>query len=97
MSKLSKLQMLKNGGMRYNNVRIENAPSSSMKEMVQITKGPAYTKPLWGKKYVNVLKASFAIDVAQNENKISNGYIDPSCVVSIDNSKIVVMNDNFLK
>ena len=91
MSKLSKLQLLKNGGMRYNNVRIENAPSSSMKEMVQITKGPAYTKPLWGKKYVNVLKASFAIDVAQNENKISNGYIDPSCVVSIDNSKIVVI------
>ena len=91
MRKLSKLQILKNGGMRYSNVRIENVPTSSMKEMVQITKGPSYTKPLWGKKYVNVLKASIAIDVAQNENKISKEYIDPSCVVSIDNSKIVVI------
>jgi hypothetical protein len=97
MKNLKKLQILKNGGMRYNNVRIENTPSPTMTEMVQITKGPAYTKPLWGKKYVNVLKASMAIDVSQNENKISKGYIDPSCVVSLDNSKIVVMNDNFLK
>jgi hypothetical protein len=91
MSKLSKVQILKKGGMRYNNVRIENVPSTTMKELVQITKGPEYTKPLWGKKYVNVLKATIAIDVAQNENKISKGYIDPSCVVSIDNSKIVVI------
>jgi len=97
MKNLKKLQILKNGGMRYNNVRIENTPSPTMSEMVQITKGPSYTKPLWGKKYVNVLKASMAIDVSQNENKISKGYIDPSCVVSLDNSKIVVMNDNFLK
>ena len=91
MSKLSKLQILKRGGMRYNNVRIENASSTTMKEMVQITKGRIYTKALWGKKYVNVLKASIAIDIAQNENKIASGYIDPSCVVSMDNSKIVVI------
>tara|TARA_B110000902_G_scaffold222115_1_gene258069 strand:+ start:324 stop:602 length:279 start_codon:yes stop_codon:yes gene_type:complete len=91
MSKLSKLQMLKNGGMRYNNVRIENTPSPTMSEMVQITKGPKYTKSLWGKKFVNIIKASYAIDIIQTENKITKGYVDPSCVVSIDNGKIVVI------
>ena len=92
MKNLKKLQLLKNGGMRYNNVRIENTPSPTMTEMVQITKGPSYTKSLWGKKYVNVIKASKAIDVVQIENKITKGYIDPSCVVSLDNSKILVTN-----
>ena len=92
MKNLKKLQILKNGGMRYNNVRIENTPSTTMNEMVQITKGPSYTKSLWGKKYVNVIKASKAIDVIQIENKITKGYIAPSCVVSLDNSKIVVTN-----
>ncbi len=92
MKNLKKLQILKNGGMRYNNVRIENTQSHTMTDMVQITKGPSYTKSLWGKKYVNVIKASKAIDVIQIENKITKGYIDPSCVVSLDNSKIVVTN-----
>ena len=92
MSKVNKLQIVKSGVMKYSKVCIENTPTSTMKEMVQITKGPSYTKSLWGKTYINVTKASQAIDTIYSENKISKGYIDPSNVVSIDNSKIVLIN-----
>lgn len=87
MTKLKKVQMLKSGGMRYNNVRIENTPSSSLQEMVTITKGPKYSKPLWGKKFVNLTKAVKAIDVVQAENLIDKGYID---ITDAINSRVLV-------
>lgn len=97
MRNIKKVKELKNGGLRYNNVRIDRIPSETMKGLVTITKGPEYSKLLWGKKFVNVDKAVKAIDVIGAENLINRGYIDPACVVSLDNRKVVVMNNNFLK
>ena len=73
---MSKVQMLKNGGMRYNNVRIENSPIGKFNEMVVITKVPKKLKSIIGKKYVNLQKAIEAIDITSFEEMLSKRRVD---------------------
>jgi hypothetical protein len=59
---LSNVKQLKDGGLRYSNVRIEELPSDKFPTMVQLSKGPARLKSLIGRKFISLEKAVLAID-----------------------------------
>tara|TARA_B110000971_G_scaffold85159_1_gene87355 strand:- start:951 stop:1217 length:267 start_codon:yes stop_codon:yes gene_type:complete len=88
---MKKVVQLKDGSLKYNNVRIENNPTQSLKEMVSIVKGPSYIKPMLNKKFVTLEKAILAIDNAQAMNMITKGYIDPRCVINITDKSIEII------
>jgi hypothetical protein len=67
---LSNVKTMKDGGLRYSNVRIEEIPSEKFPMMVQLTKGPAKLKTLIGRKFISLEKAVLAIDVAVAESLI---------------------------
>jgi hypothetical protein len=67
---LSNVKRLKNGGISYNNIRIEETPSEKFPMMVQLSKGTAKLKPLIGRKFISLEKAVLAIDVAVAESLI---------------------------
>ena len=56
------MQVLKDGSIRYSNVRIEKVPTTSFSEMVQLVKGPTSMRSIIGKKFINMTKAMLAID-----------------------------------
>ena len=76
MNKIKNVKETKDGGMRYNNVRIEKVPTENFKEMVMITKASARLKSLIGKKYINLDKAVIAIDVVSFDNLLSKRRVD---------------------
>ncbi len=57
---MKKVQLLKNGGMRYSNVRIENNPTDKFSDMVVITKTPSKLKSLL-KQFTTSQKITFVI------------------------------------
>jgi hypothetical protein len=59
---LSNVKQLKDGGLRYSNIRIEEIPSDKFPTMVQLSKGPARLKSLIGRKFISLEKAVLAID-----------------------------------
>jgi hypothetical protein len=61
---LTNVKNLKNGGMSYSNMRIEEIPSEKFPQMVQIAKGPSRLKSIVGKKFISLEKAVLAIDEA---------------------------------
>ena len=67
---LSNVKRLKNGGISYNNVRIEEISSEKFPDMVQLSKGPAKLKSVIGRKFISLEKAVLAIDVAVVESLI---------------------------
>jgi hypothetical protein len=73
---MKKVQLLKNGGMRYSNVRIENNPTGNFSDMVVITKTPSKLKSLLDKKFINIDKAVTAIDVAGFNNMLKYRRVD---------------------
>tara|TARA_B110000503_G_scaffold122518_1_gene187181 strand:- start:309 stop:593 length:285 start_codon:yes stop_codon:yes gene_type:complete len=73
---MKKVQLLKNGGMRYSNVRIENNPTGNFSDMVVITKTPSKLKSLLDKKFINIDKAVAAIDVAGFNNMLKYRRVD---------------------
>ena len=76
MNKIKNVKETKDGGMRYNNVRIEKVPTENFKEMVMITKASARLKSLIGKKFINLDKAVIAIDVVSFDNLLSKRRVD---------------------
>ena len=88
---MKKVVKLKDGSVRYNNVRIENVPTENFKEMVTIAKGPSYMKAMFTKKFVTLEKAILAIDSIQALNLIKKSYVDPNCVVSISEKSIEII------
>jgi hypothetical protein len=56
------MQVLKDGSIRYSNVRIESVPTENFPLMVQLVKGPAAMRSIVGKKFINITKATLAID-----------------------------------
>jgi len=73
---MKKVQLLKNGGMKYSNVRIENNPTGNFSDMVVITKTPTKLKSLKDKKFINIDKAVAAIDVASFNNMLKYRRVD---------------------
>lgn len=61
---LTNVQKLKDGAMRYSNMRIEEVPSEKFPQMVQIVKGPSRLKSIVGKKFISLEKAVLTIDEA---------------------------------
>ena len=88
---MKKVVQLKDGSVRYNNVRIEKTPTPNLKEMVTIAKGPSYMKGMLTKKFVTLEKAIMAIDTIQALNLIKKSYVDPNCVVSISEKSIEII------
>lgn len=64
------MKVLKDGSMRYSNVRIQSVPTPSFPDMVQLVKGPTKLKSLIGKKYIDIKRATLAIDAASALNLI---------------------------
>lgn len=69
---LSNVKRLKNGGMTYCNVRIEEIPSEKFPSMVQIVKGPLRLRSVLSKKFISLEKAVLAIDLAVAESLIGS-------------------------
>ena len=67
---LTNVKRLKEGGLRYSNVRIEEIPTDKFPTMVHLSKGPAKLKTLIGRKFISLEKAVLAIDVAVAESLI---------------------------
>ena len=88
---MKKIVTLKDGAMRYNNVRIENVPTEKFEEMVTIVKGPSYMREMFTKKFVTLEKAILAIDTIQALNMIKKSYVDPNCVVNISDKSIEII------
>jgi hypothetical protein len=68
---LSNVKQLKDGGLRYSNIRIEEIPSDKFPTMVQLSKGPARLKSLIGRKFISLEKAVLAIDTEAAISMIS--------------------------
>jgi hypothetical protein len=68
---LSNVKQLKDGGLRYSNIRIEEIPSDKFPTMVQLSKGPARLKSLIGRKFISLEKAVLAIDMEAAISMIS--------------------------
>jgi hypothetical protein len=67
---ITNVKRLKNGGMSYSNMRIEEIPSEKFPQMVQIIKGPSRLKWMIGKKFITLQKAVLAIDEASAHSLI---------------------------
>jgi hypothetical protein len=65
------LKRMKDGGLKYWNVRIEETPTESFPTMVRLVKGPAKLKSVVGKKYINLTSAILAIDEASVEAMVN--------------------------
>lgn len=57
-----KYDVLKDGSIRYNNVRIDMRATERFPDMVEVTKAPARMKALIGKRYIDMVKCILAID-----------------------------------
>jgi hypothetical protein len=64
------IEKLKNGGMRYSNVRIDEIPSEKFPSMVVLSKGPSRISNIIGKRFVNLQSAVISIDVACTESMV---------------------------
>lgn len=67
-----KQQVLKDGAIRYNNVRIEMRGTDKFNDMVEIVKTPSRMKGLIGKRYIDMVKCILAIDTAIAESLIGS-------------------------
>lgn len=86
------MKVLKDGSMRYSNVRIQFVPTPSFPNMVQLIKGPTALKSLIGKKYIDIKRAVLAIDDSSALNIIGN----MKCNVKIDLAELGLIGVNEL-
>ena len=62
---------MKNGGLRYFNVRIDEIPTEKFPTMVMVSKGPAKLRSVIGKKFISLEKAVLAVDEAMVEAMVN--------------------------
>lgn len=84
--------VLKDGSMRYSNVRIQSVPTPSFPDMVQLIKGPTALKSIIGKKYIDIKRATLAIDGANALNIIGK----MKCNIKIDLAELGLIGVNEL-
>ena len=61
---------MKDGGLKYANIRIDEASTEKFPSMVIITKCPSRLSCILGKKYIDLKSAILAIDFANAESMI---------------------------
>jgi hypothetical protein len=59
--------------IKYSNFRIESTPTEKFPTLCTITKGPAYGRELFGKKFITLEKAIGAVSVVSGEKLIDKG------------------------